>query len=129
MPRSFGIASRSRSCSGSGQNQIASVSNERRRAVERDELDPLLRGDRLALVADDAVGHLDLAEDELEPGPPLLAERAEDRRLRLALRLGVPVAAERLDDGVHRPFVELAHEIGLAGVQVYGARVNRRVGA
>ena len=40
-----------------------------------DELDPLLRADRLALVADDLLGHLDLAEDEVEPAAALLAQR------------------------------------------------------
>ena len=129
VPSSFGIASSPSSCHGSGTNQIASVDEARRRAVERHELDPLLRADRLALVADDLLGHLDLAEHEVEPHAPLLAQRPHDLGLRLVLGLRVPVAAERLDDRAHRRLVQLVHEVRLAQVEVDGALVHGRVRA
>ena len=40
------------------------------RQLERDELEALLRLDRLLLVADHLLGHDDAAEDELEAEPP-----------------------------------------------------------
>ena len=59
--------------------------------------------DRLALVGDDLLGHRDAAEVELEPEPPLAAQRLLDRRLGLLLRLRVPVDGGRRDDAPRAP--------------------------
>ena len=56
-PSRRGISSSPSSCHGSGENQIASVSNVGLRQLERDELEALLRLDRLLLVADHLLGH------------------------------------------------------------------------
>ena len=78
-PSSFGSSSEPRSCPGSGQNRPPWWRG-RSAALERNELDPLLGRDRLSLVADDLVGHLDGAEDEVEPEPATGLERANDAR-------------------------------------------------
>src|SRR5438270_4361974 len=70
-----------------------------RRQLEVDDLDALLPGDRLALVPDDLLGDLDLAEEALHPEPPLAAARLDDPGHRLLLGLRVPVAGGRLDEG------------------------------
>ena len=129
VARSFGIRVELFELPGLGAEPDRLGLEARCRASERDELDPFLRGDRLALVADDLLGHLHLTEDELEAEPPLPAQRADHGCVGLLLRLGVPVAAERLDDRVERLLVELRDEIGLARVQVDGALVHGRVGA
>ncbi len=99
---------------------------ERRRGQdELDELDAFLAAHRPALVRHDLLGHLDLTERQLEAEAPLDATRLDDRRHRLLLRLGVPVARERLDDRVERRQVELTHEVRLAAVQIDRAFVDR----
>src|SRR5258708_12433474 len=104
-------------------------SERRRRQLELHDFDPFLRGDGLALVGDDLLGHLDLAKDNLYAEPPLAAARLDDLGHGVLLRLRVPVAVEWLDDRVHRVQVELAHEKRLAHVQVHGAFVHGRVRA
>ena len=84
---------------------------------------------RLLLVRDHLLGDRDAAERELQAEPPLDAQRLLDRRLRLLLRLRVPVAVERLDERAPRLEVELAHEVLPAEVEVDGALVHRRVRA
>ena len=104
VPSSFGIASSPSSCRGSG-DEPDRLGGERRRRAARAATSSIrsCERDRLALVADDLLGHLDLAEDERRgPGAALLAQRPHDLGLRLVLRLRVPVAAERLDDRAHR---------------------------
>ncbi len=101
----------------------------RRRQVERDGVERRAVRDRLLLVRDDLLRDRDAAEGELEPESPLDAQRLLDRRLRLLLRLRVPVAVERLDERAARCEVELAHEVLPAEVEVDGALVDGGVGA
>ncbi len=58
-----------------GQEPDRLGGERRRRQVERDELEPLLAGDRLALVAHDLLGHLDLSERQVEAEPPFNLSR------------------------------------------------------
>ena len=119
------------SCAGSGENQIASVAKVVGGQLERDELDPLLRGDRLALVADDLLGHLDLAEDERRARARRSSRSGrDDRRSRspssaaCTSRRGTarrPRAASRSSSSLD--------EVRLAEVEVDGALVDGRVGA
>ena len=78
VERSFGIASSSSSCAGSGQNQIASVAKVDGGQSSGTSSIRSCEADRLALVADDLLGHLDLAEHEVEPehAAPRAAARA-----------------------------------------------------
>src|SRR3954470_21979440 len=82
----------------------------RRRQVERDGVERRAVRDRLLLVRDDLLRDRHPAEGELEPESPLDAKRLLDRRLRLLLRLRVPVALERLDERPPCYEVQLANE-------------------
>src|SRR5205814_7438309 len=74
-----------------------------------DEVDLRSVSRRLALVTDDLLGDRDAAEEELETEAVLAAKYFLDRRLRLLLRLRVPVATEGLDERRSRSVVELAN--------------------
>jgi hypothetical protein len=97
--------------------------------VELHQLDALLRRHGAPLVRHDLLGHLELAEGQLQAQAQLRAQRLDDARHRLLLRLRVPVARERLNDCVHGDKVELADEVRLAEVEVDRPFVHRRVRA
>src|SRR5439155_25339787 len=92
--------------------------------VERHGLERRLVADSLLLVRDDLLGDGDAAEGELEAEPALGAQRLLDLRRRLLLRLRVPVAGERVDDGGAGHEVELLDEVRLADVKVDRALVE-----
>jgi hypothetical protein len=75
------------------------------------------------------LGDAHRAERDLHPEPDLDELGLFDRGHRLLLRLGVVVAAERLDERGVALVVEREDVVGLAHVQVHGTVVNRRVGA
>ena len=81
----------------------------------------------LARVTDDLLGDGDPAEVELDPEAPVCSQGLLDRRLRLLLRLRVPVDAARDDDGHAILERERLDEVLLAEVEVDGAFVHRRV--
>ena len=101
----------------------------RLREVERKGLDRLAVADALPLVGDDLLGDDDAAEGEVDAEPALFAERLDDRRHRVLLRLRVLVAGVRLDEGGAILQVELGHAVRLAEMEVDGALVDGRVGA
>ena len=118
------------SCSGSGQNQIASVSNVVSGMSERDDVDRRSVADRLARVADDLLRHRDAAEVELDAEPALGSLARLDRRLRLLLHLRVPVDTGRSGRAATRLLeVERLDEVLLAEVEVHRALVHGRVRA
>ena len=87
-----------RAASASGRYQTASVSKVVSGRSSGDEVDRLAAADRPPLVGDHLLGHRDPPERQLEPQPLLGSERLVDLRVRLLLRLRVPVARERLDE-------------------------------
>ena len=129
-PSSRGICSSPSSIHGSGQEPDRLGLELGLRQVERDELEALLRLDRLLLVADDLLGDDDRAEGELQPEPPL--GRAAARRSRWSSRSS-PACSSRRENGSTsggaRLEVERAHAVALAEVEVDRALVHGREGA
>src|SRR5205085_3032063 len=88
------------------------------RQLERNELDALLRLDRLLLVADDLLGDDDPSEREVHSRAAARTGCLDDRRRGLFLRLGVVIALERLDDCGACVEVELANAVARAEVEI-----------
>ena len=128
-PRSFGSGSRPSSCSRVGDVPDRLGLEGRGREVERDEVERRLVAHRLLLVGDDLLGDADAPEEDVHAEPACLQVGLLDRRHRLALRLRVVVARERLHDRGPALEVELEDAEGLAHVEVDRAFVHGRGGA
>jgi hypothetical protein len=94
--------------------------------LERDEVDHLVVREALALECHHLLGHGHVAEGELEPAVAPRLRDGLDEDHRLLLRLGVPVAVERVDDRPPRVEIELADLVGAAEVEVDGAGMHGR---
>ena len=99
------------------------------REIERHGLERRAVARRPLLVRDDVLGHGNTPERELDAAPALDAKALLDRRLRVLLRLRVPVARERLDERDPCVEVEPFDEVRLPEVEVDGAVVHGRVRA
>ncbi len=128
-PRSFGICSSPSRCSGSGQNQIASVSKVVSGMSIGTDVDGRAVAHGLPRVRDDLLGHGDPTEVELDSELELGALRVLDRRLGLLLHLRVPVDSRGRDDGDAVLERERLDEVLLAEMEVDGALVHGRVRA
>ena len=101
----------------------------RRGKLERREVDRLVIGGGLALVAQHLLGDADAPERQRHAHHRPAVEQALDPRLGLAARLGVPVARERLDERLAILQLQRLDLVGPAHVQVDRPLVGRGVGA
>ena len=127
---SVGISSSPASWSGSGQNQIASVAKLVGGSSSGTSSIRSCERHRPALVADDLLGHLDLAEREARGRAAARLRSGSTIRVIVSFFAWVyQLPANGSTTACSADQVELAHEVRLAEVEVDRAFVHRRVGA